>query len=427
MLIDFKDLSTVRKNVEVEVPSDAVTRELDSVSREFARQAKIPGFREGKIPLGVVRNRFQKEIQDEVVQRLLPKFFHEVISEKGLEAVGDPQLKRVDPLIDGAPLKFEAEFDVKPPVELQSYRGLEVQTADTEVPPAELEVMIERLRDQGSTYRIIDDRGAQDGDFVIMDIASSGEGVESRSSDSAHIQLGEDTPLPELHEALQGKRTGETAAFDKHYAEDAVNEDLRGKQVHYEIKVKELRVKEKPELTDEFAKSLGWESVEDLRTKLLEDMKRHKEAEGLRARRQEIGDKLVALHTLEVPESLVEDELGNALRNYARYLASQGVDLEKVEIDWAKVRTEFRPDAESRAKRGLILEAIARKEELTVSDTEVDAEIRKASADARREFAEIRHQLRHDGGYEALRLSLLQEKALDLVLEAAVPAQPARL
>ncbi len=427
MLIDFKDLSTVRKSVEVEVPSDAVTRELDSVSREFARQAKIPGFREGKIPIGVVRNRFQKEIQDEVVQRLLPKFFHEVITEKGLETVGDPQLKRVDPLIDGAPLKFEAEFDVKPHVELQGYRGLEIQAAESEVSPAELDAMIERLRDQGSTYRIIDDRGAQDHDFVIMDIESSGEGVEPRSSESAHIQLGEDTPLPELHEALQGKRPGETAAFDKRYAEDAVNEDLRGKQVHYEIKVKELRVKEKPELTDEFAKSLGWESVEDLRTKLLEDMKRHKEAEGLRARRQEIGEKLVALHSFEVPETLVEDELGNALRNYARYLASQGVDLEKVEIDWAKVRTEFRPDAESRAKRGLILEAIARKEELVVSDTEVDAEIRKASADARREFAEIRHQLRHDGGYESLRVSLMQEKALDLVLEAAVPTQPAPL
>ncbi|HUF17378.1 MAG TPA: trigger factor [Thermoanaerobaculia bacterium] len=427
MLIEFKDLSTVRKNVEVEVPAEAVTREFGSVAAEFARQAKIPGFREGKIPIGVVRTRFQKEIQDEVVQRLLPKFFNEVVSEKGLETVGDPQLKRVDPLIDGAPLKFEAEFEVKPAVELQNYRGLETSAHDTEVPPADLEAMIERLRDQGSTYRIVDDRGAQDGDFVIMDIESSGEGVESRKSESAHVQLGEETPLPELHEALQGKRPGETAEFDKSYAEDAVNEELRGKQVHYAIAVKELRFKEKPELTDEFAKSLGWESVEDLRQKLLEDMKRHKEAEGVRARRQEIGDKLVELHTLEVPASLVEDELGNALRNYARYLSSQGVDLEKVEIDWAKVRTEFRPDAESRAKRGLILEAIARQEGLTVSDTEVDAEIRKASADARREFAEIRHQLKHDGGYEALRLSLLQEKALDFVLEAAVPAQPARL
>ena len=416
MLIELKDVSSVRKNVEVEVPADAVTREFTKVTAEFARHAKIPGFREGKIPVGVVRNRFQKEIQDEVVQRLLPQFFHEAVSDKGLETVGDPQLKRVDPLIDGAPLKFEAEFEIKPSFELKEYRGLEATEQDSSVGEADLEKMIDRLRDQGSTYRVIDDRGAQDGDFVIMDIDSSGEGIEPRHSESAHVRLGEETPLPELHEALQGKRAGEKAAFDKRYGEDATSEELRGKQVHYEVTVKELRVKETPELTDEFAKSAGWESVEDLRTKLLEDMKRHREADALRARRQEIGEKLVELHSFEVPETLVEEELGNGLRNYARYLVSQGVDLEKVEIDWAKVRTEFRPDAEKRAKRALILEAIGRKEGLTISDTEVDSEIRKASADARREFAEVKHQLKQDGGYEALRLSLMQEKAMDLVV-----------
>jgi trigger factor len=426
MLIAFRDLSAVKKNVEVEVPSEQVERELDAVTAEFARHAKIPGFREGKVPLGVVRTKFQKEIRDEVIQRLLPKYFYEVVEEKGLETVGSPYLKRVDELIVGAPFKFEAEFEVKPEVTLGEYRGLEVREVDTAVSDEDVERMIERLRDQGSTFRPIEDRGAEEDDYVIFDITMTAEGMEPRKSESAHVRIGEETPLPELHEALRGKKPGDTATVSKSWAEDAADEEIRGKDVTYEMVVKEIRVRERPELTDEFAKSAGWESVDDLRQKLQADMQRHREADAIRAKRQEIGEKLVELHAVETPETMVENELGNAMRNYARYLASQGVDLEKAEIDWNKVRDEFRSDAEKRARRALILEAIGKKENLTVSDAEVDAEIRKASADARREFAEVKHRLKHEGEYEQLRLSLLQEKALDFVLaEARSVAAPA--
>jgi trigger factor len=422
MLIAYRDLSPIRKNVEVEVPADDVRRELGDVTTEFARHAKLPGFREGKVPVGVIRSRFQKEIRDEVVQRLLPKFFYQIVEEKGLQTVGSPELKRVDDLVEGSPLTFEAEFEVKPEVVLGEYRGLPVQNVDTTISEDDVEKTVERLREQSSTFRPIEDRGAGEGDFVIFDITMTGEGMETRTSESAHIQIGEETPMPELHDALRGKRGGEEVSVEKTWSEDAQDESLRGKTVKYDIKVKELRVKERPELTDDFVRSLGsnWESVDDLREKLRLDLKNHREADAMRARRQQVGDKLVELHPIEAPESLVEDELGNALRNYARFLASQGVDLERAEIDWAKVRDEFRADAEKRVKRAIILEAIARKESLTVSDVEVDAEIRKASADARREFVEVKQRLKREGEYELLRLSLLQEKALDLVVAEAV-------
>lgn len=419
MLLNYTDLSPVKKSVEVEIPADLIARESDRVTSEFGRQAKIPGFRPGKVPASVVRNRFAKEIQEEVMSRLLPLTFRQAIAERGVEPVGDPQLEHVDSFIEGAPIKYKAEFEVKPQIELAEYRGLEVDDPAIEVTETDVEAMIERLREQASAYRPIEDRGIEEGDFAVIDIASTPAGGETKS-DTGHVRLGEESPLPELHEALRGKRPGETVSFDKTYGEDAQQEAWRGQSVHHEVTLKEIRVQEKPEVNDEFAMSMGgWESAEAMREAIRGDIRRHRELEVLRLKRNQLGDALLAAHEFEVPETLVDEELGRSLNNYARFLASQGVDLETAELDWRRISEEFRPDAVKRVKRSLILEAIARKENVTVGDVEVDAEIRRATKEADRDFAEVRHRMKHDGGYEALRASLAQEKALELVLGAA--------
>jgi trigger factor len=418
-ILNFEDHSPVQKTIEVEIPAALVSREANRVTSEFARQASVPGFRPGKIPVSVVRNRFAKEIQEEVVSRVLGESFRSAVQEKGLEPVGEPQLEHLDPFIDGAPMKFKARFEVKPHIELADYRGLEIEEPAIEVSETDVDAMIERLRDQASHYRIESERGLEDGDFAVIEIASSGEGIEPKI-DSGHFKVGEETPLPELHDGLRGKKPGDTASFDKEYGDDANQETWRGKTVHHDVTLKEIRVQEKPEVVDEFAKAVGgWETVAEMREAIQADIRKHREAEALRFKRSQIGDKLLAAHQLDVPETLVEDELGKSLNNYARYLASQGVDLEKAELDWRKIGEEFRPEAIKRVKRSLILEAIAKKEGLTVSDVEVDAEIRKAAREQDREFADVKHHLRHDGGYEALRASMAQDRALELVLREA--------
>ena len=420
MLINFKDISPVRKEIEVEIPQDAVQTELKNVTSEFARQARIPGFRKGKVPAKVVQNRFLKEIHQEVLDRLLPRTFHEAMHEKGLHPVGNPALKSVDAVEQGKPVRYRAEFEVKPQIELRNYHGLEVTQPPLEVSDADINQMIERLREQGSSFRPITDRPAQDHDYLVIDIESSGEGVEKRRSEDYQFQLNENAPLPELADALRGKSVGDPVIIDKTYGDDAPNEDVRGKTIHYQATLKEIRMLEKPDLSDDFAKSTGYgESVEDLRVRVTEDLKRHREHEAIKAKRNQIGEKLIAAHQMDVPETLVDEEIGKAMRDYARFLASQGVDLEKAEIDWTKIREEFRGEAQKRVKRGLILEAIARKENLVPADMEVDSEIRKAAAGANREFAELRRRLREDGGYEELRVSLMQDRALDLVLREA--------
>src|SRR5438105_11367293 len=277
MLLNYEDLSPVRKAVEVEIPADRISTEAQRVTTEFSRHAKLPGFRPGKVPANVVRTRFAKEIQEEVMSRLLPLSFREAIADKNVEPVGDPRLQRIDPFIEGAPVKYKAEFEVKPQIELREYRGIEIDEPKIEISDADVDNMIERLRDQASSYRPETDRALDENDFAMIDITTSGEGLEPETR-SGHFRLGEETPMPELHDALRGKKPGESASFDKTYGEDANNENFRGKTIHHQAVLKEIRVQEKPEVNDEFAKSVGgWDDVAQMRETIAADIRKHRE------------------------------------------------------------------------------------------------------------------------------------------------------
>src|SRR5436305_8906716 len=187
MLLNFTDLSPIKKVVEVEIPADLITSESNRVTLEFGRQAKIPGFRPGKVPVSVVRNRFAKEIQEEVMSRLLPATFRDAVAERGVEPVGDPHLEHVDTFIEGAPIKYKAEFEIKPQIELREYRGISVDDPKIEVSETDVEAMIERLRDQASSYRPVEDRALEDGDVAVIEIASTPRGGETKS-DTGHLK-----------------------------------------------------------------------------------------------------------------------------------------------------------------------------------------------------------------------------------------------
>src|SRR3954464_7730273 len=180
MLLNYEDLSPVKKVVEVEIPAALIAAESDRVTTEFGRQAKLPGFRPGKIPANVVRTRFAKEIQEEVMSRLLPRSFQEAIRDKNVEPIGDPHLEHLDAFIEGAPVKYKAEFEIKPEIDLRDYRGIEIDEPKIEVTETDVESMIERLRDQASAYRPETERGLEDGDFAIIEMTSTPEGGEAK-------------------------------------------------------------------------------------------------------------------------------------------------------------------------------------------------------------------------------------------------------
>jgi trigger factor len=419
MLVEFKDVTSVKKQVGVEIPAEIIGKEVGRVSKEFAHHARIPGFRKGKIPMPVVRRRFEGDIKSEVLERLLPIYFREAIEEKGLEAVGSPELTSVGELVDGSPLRFDAEFEIRPVVELGSYRGLEAEGMPVEVSPEEVGRTLERVRDQGATMRPITDRASQDGDYVVVDIVSDGEGVERSTTTGYYVHISDDAPLAELREAVTGRNPGDVVTFEKTWDDDAPNEDVRGKTLSYEVTVNEIQLREMPELNDEFAKSTGWaETVTDLRAKIESDLKSHKEQEAKQKVRRQLGDKLVDAHEFEVPEALIFDETANALRNYARMLTQQGIDPETANVDWEKLRDDFRPEARKRVKLSAILDAVAKRENLEATDEEADQEIRKGVYN-QSEFASLKRRLLEDGTYADLRRHVIEEKAFNLVADEA--------
>lgn len=419
MLIEYKDVTSVKKFVGVEVPADAVDHEFKHVLDEFAKHAKIPGFRAGKVPRAVVRSKFDDDIKREVLERLLPRFLHEAIVEKSLEPVGSPELKQVGDLVEGTPLRFDAELEVRPAVELKEYRGLEVTEKPVDVTEEDVAKTLERFREQSGTFRGITDRPAEDGDYAVVDLVSSAEGMDRKTTEGYYCHLGPDTVLPELRTALLGRSPGDSVSFDKSWDDEAPNEDVRGKTVRYDVTVKEIQVRELPELNDEFARGTGFaESLEELKKKVEDDMRNHKAQESMNDKRKQLSDALVAAHEFEVPEALVDDETTKALRNYARFLANQGVDVEKAPIDWENLRTEFRPDAVKRVQLSSILDAIAKKEGLAASDDEVDEEIRRGVSNAS-EFSAFKRRLQHDGTYDEVRRHVAEEKAFQLVIGEA--------
>lgn len=417
MLIDYRDVSTVRKEIDIEIPADALSERYAEVTREFAKKAKVSGFRPGKAPIAVVRKRFGGDIQSEVIDRLLPVYFTEAVKEKDVRPVGDPHLVKMDEFKDGSPLKFTATFEVLPEFELGEWRGLEITEPSTEISDEDVSEVIEKIRSQSSSFAPVEDRAAEKGDWVVVDIESSGEDVESRKSEDYEFELGENAPLPELVDVLVGKKPGDDATFEKSWDEDAPNEEVAGKTVHYELKLKAIKTLERPEIDDELAKTAGWDTLEEMKNGIRERLEHQKSHEADAEKRKSASDRLLERHEFEVPSIMVEEELNKALHDYARYLQSQGVDLEYAGIDWANLREEFRSDAESRVRRMLILGAIADSEEIVVSDDDVDGEIRSSVRDE--EFSNVRAGLRRDGTYEALRRSLRRDKALAAVIDAA--------
>src|SRR5258706_7593840 len=319
MLLNYQDLSSVKKSVEVEIPADLISSESRRVADEFGRHAKIPGFRPGKVPAQVVRTRFAKEIEEEVMSRLLPRTFHEAIADRGVEPEGDPHLQHVDAYIEGAPLKYKAEFEIKPTIELGEYRGLEIDDPKIEVTDHDVETMIERLREQASSYRPETERGLEDSDYAMIEITTSAEGVDAETR-AGHFRLGEESPMPEMHDGLRGKKPGETVSFEKVYGDDAQNEALRGKNVQHDVALKEIRVQEKPEVDDEFAKAVGgWESVAQMHEAIAAAIRTHRELEGRRKKQSQTGELRLAAHEADGPETLVDGEPRKAMQDYARF------------------------------------------------------------------------------------------------------------
>jgi trigger factor len=424
VVLASKEESTTRTVLEIEIPAEEVEKAYAAVTRSYARRAAIPGFRKGKAPESVVSKRFADEIRGDVLEAVLPEAVAAAIEERKLSILGRPHIEDLKWDPPGA-IRFEARLDLKPAVDPGEYKGVAVTDVDVEPTEDEVAKVLDRIREGHAEFHPIEGRAAAPGDFAVTDIGGTfveilepGQNPRTFRDEKITLEVGHADSMPEINDALRGAAPGETRRFRKTFPDDFPNDQFRGKTVDYDVTLAALKEKRLPALDDEFARAVSeGETVETLREKIRARLRREKEIERRRRFRRSILDTLVAKREIPAPEILVESETTAALRDYARYLAQSGVDPEKE--DWPKLQEEARPGAERRVREYLLLDAIAEREGIQVSETELEAEFKRAAAERGVEPAVLREQMAKAGGIEALRDEMRLAKAADLLIASA--------
>lgn len=441
MKTEFVDVNETRKNLVVEIESTVVDAEIDKVSRDYSKAARIPGFRPGKVPAKVVRQRFRDQILHDVAHGLIPRAVDEALRERGVEPVDTPDIKDVV-VEEGQPLKFTASFDTVPPIDPGDYAGLNIRRASMAVEDAAVDQALTGLRERAARYEPVEHRGVERGDSVLMDLVRTAkaepsivltdaeapvtaqDGPQSDNHQNVTVDIGAAANPPGFDEALLGLAAGEDRSFDITYPADYAVKELAGTTVTYEVTVKAIRKRIVPALDDEFAKDLGdFASLDALRARVREDLEHEAKHEAERETRGELMKQLATRVSFDVPPALLEREIDRRVEEFVRRLIEQQIDPMKTNINWEDFR-ERQKDAAAEAVRGaLVLDEVARREQIGVSDEEVEAEISRYAERTGRTPAAVRARLEKEGGIGRLYAGLRRERAIDFLLTRATIVQ----
>jgi trigger factor len=419
MKIELTDISPVRKSLSIEVDADEVSRQTDELLKDYRRKARIPGFRKGKAPLAIIRAHFAKEAGEDVRERIISSSFLEATREKGLEPLGDPSLEDVS-FEEGRPLSFKTVFEVLPQIEPKGYRGIEVTRPVATVTDEEVRAALEELRRARTRFVTEEGREAAKGDVVYANVAGDRSDGESIERERVPIEVGGESTVEAFNEQLIGARAGSDLEFSVDYPDNFGSRELAGKRVDYRIHVEEVKRPEVPDLDDEFAKDVGdFEDLAELEAKIRSDLEERKKHDAEMAARQAVLDKVLIENPVVLPDVLVAREIRRRLEEIARNLILQGIDPEQADIDWEGVRKKQEEPARKSVHARLVLDAVARVEEIAVTREEIDERI---AADAKRlgeTPQKLRARLQKHSGEEALSGQLVREKSLDYLTSVA--------
>jgi trigger factor len=406
--------ATCRRELELEIPAEEVQKAVERVAREFARVARVPGFRPGKAPVTLIRRRFAEDIRSEVLQSLLPDRIEQAVSENKLVPVTRPQVDKVD-FTEGGPLKFRATFEVLPEFTLGDYKNLEVEVEALEITDADVEKALTEMRERAAVFVPVEGRAVQDGDYAQLKLLGTPMGGgEPLQTDNVLCHIGAEETIDAFNENLRGAQVGEHRRFEVHYPEDYPDAKLAGKVYNYAIEVLAIKEKKLPELNDEFAKETGnAATLEELRGKIRQSLEAARDQRQTEQARDRILAKLIAAHDFPVPEALVEHQMDVRLERAVRTLAAQGVDPRAVNVDWVALRRRQRERAIEDVKAELILDRIATAEGIDIDEQEVEREIAALAERSGESATAIRARLTKQGALDRIKSKLQSEKTLE--------------
>ena len=432
VVVSKREVGLCRHEFDIEVPAGEVDAEYLRVARDYRRRARLDGFRKGKAPLDLIRQRFEESIGEDVSERLAPKYWQMAREEEDVHAMLPPSVGPVE-VVPGQPLRFTVTVDVEPEVDLDDGRIFELPEPETEPSAAEVDQVLEQLRLERSTWVPVD-RSAARGDRVrgkVHRAAMEGADAQDAGEEQEHddrgpathdidLELGDERVWPELTDNLTGLSAGQTATFERVEQEDNIERQRR-----YDVELDEVLERKLPEVDDDWASGLAAsiESVDDLRENLRGQVRARKVEAAGQERTDALLEQLRERYPVDLPEAVVEREAFQMARSYANNLARQGVDLEQQQLPWEQMMEEIRPQAGKRAHASFLLDRIAREDaiEPTREDLERALEIMARARNTNR--GKLRRELERDGGLEMLKIELRRDRTVQALLAANAPAE----
>jgi trigger factor len=423
MKTEIEDVNETRKHVRVEIESAVVDAEIDRHARDYSRKARVPGFRPGKVPPRVIKQRYKDQILHDVANDLIPRAVDDALREHGVEAVDTPDVRDVT-IEEGRPLTFTASFDTVPSFDPGDLSTIVLRRPPVQVTDESVNQALERLRERAARFEPVEGRGIIDGDTVVMDLdREPGEkgGKDSRADVS--VELGGKANPPGFDEQLVGLEPGATKTFTIQYPADdppPPDGERAGAAVSYTVRVKNIKRRVLPELDDELAKDLGeFDTLDAVRAQVREDLTQNARQSAERDVRADLMKQLATRLPFDVPSSLVEREIERRTEDFARRLIEQRIDPRHAGIDWAAFRDSQREVAKESVAAALVLDEVTTREGLAVTDDEVEREIARYAEGSGRTPAAVRAALEKEGGLSRVGAGLRREKSVDFVMARA--------
>jgi trigger factor len=409
-----------RHALEISIPVQEVETETSSVSADVQKRAKLPGFRPGKVPATLVRRQFAAEIRRKVMESLIPKYLQKQFEADNLNVVGTPDISDVH-FHEGEPLRFKAEFEVIPTIELGEYQGVEIPYHDPQVTDEDIAKRLEELRDQKADFVNLDPRPIENGDFAVVALESTAgvEGEPVRQEEMV-LEMGGSDTFEAFTRNLLGLSPGDEKEFQVTYPEEYGAKRLAGKTVTFHATVKGIRKKELPELNDEFAQDLGdFRNLDELRESVRKNLFAQREFEAQQEAKGKIVDQLVEKHEFPVPEIFIERQIKNRVEQSLRAMAAEGVDPNSIKLDWEKVKASQREKALHEVKASMLLSRISEREAIHATREEVDREVERMARQQREPVAALQMRLEKDGTMGRIASHIQTEKTLSFLFERA--------
>jgi trigger factor len=412
--------ASCRRELDLEIPAEEVTKAVERVAKDFAKVARVPGFRPGKAPITLIRRRFADDIKGEVLQSLVPEHIERAVNEQKLTPVSQPQVQTLD-FNEGQPLKFKAVFEVLPEFELGNYKDLQFEMPAMEVGEEDVNKTLEEMRERAAAFAPAEGRPVEDGDYVQLKLTGTPEGGgEPLQADSVLCHIGAEETMAPFNENLRGVNIGDHKDFDVEYPADYPDAKLAGKTYHYSVDVLGIKTKKLPEINDEFAKDVSdATTLDELKKKIREGLEHQRDHKHKDLLREKVLNEIVKLHDFPVPQSLVEHQMDVRLERVVRSLAQQGVDPRAVNIDWVSLRQRNADRAKDDVKAELIVDRIATAENIDVTEEEVEHELEHLGGHSNESAEAIRARLTKQGTLDRIKAKLRSDKTLDWLAQNA--------